>query len=88
MPTLRLGSAGDVVRDLQQVLTNGADIWHTTPQGIDGSYGPHTQASVEAFQRWGGVPADGVVGDQTWDVSLQAVSATLETEVGLEYVIG
>jgi peptidoglycan hydrolase-like protein with peptidoglycan-binding domain len=88
MPTLQLGSAGDVVRDLQQVLTNGADIWHTTPEGIDGSYGPHTQASVEAFQRWGGVPVDGVVGDETWDVSLQAMSATLETEVGLEYVIG
>jgi murein L,D-transpeptidase YcbB/YkuD len=43
---------------------------------------------VEAFQTWGGAAADGVVGDQTWSVSLHAASATLETEVGLQYVIG
>jgi peptidoglycan hydrolase-like protein with peptidoglycan-binding domain len=43
---------------------------------------------VEAFQSWGGVSADGIVGDQTWSVSLHAASATLETQVGLEYVIG
>jgi len=37
MPTLQEGSAGDVVRSLQSVLTNGADgQWSTTPQGIDG----------------------------------------------------
>ena len=50
--------------------------------------GPKTQASVEAFQTWGGVVADGIVGDQTWSVSLHAASATLETAVGLQYVIG
>lgn len=58
------------------------------PQGIDGHFGPHTKASVEAFQNWGGVIADGVVGDQTWAVSLHAASATLETAVGLNFVIG
>jgi peptidoglycan hydrolase-like protein with peptidoglycan-binding domain len=41
---------------------------------------------VEAFQGWGGVAVDGVVGDQTWSVSLHAASATLETAVGLQYV--
>jgi len=45
-------------------------------------------ASVEAFQSWGGVPVDGIVGDQTWSVSLQAASRTLETAVGLNFVIG
>ena len=89
MPVLREGSTGDVVRDLQTVLTNGAPgQWNTTPQGVDGDFGPHTRASVEAFQTWGGVSADGIVGDQTWSVSLHAASATLETQVGLEYVIG
>jgi peptidoglycan hydrolase-like protein with peptidoglycan-binding domain len=89
MPVLTDGSTGDVVRSLQTVLTNGAPgQWNTTPQGIDGAFGPHTRASVEAFQTWGGVSADGVVGDRTWSVSLHAASATLETQVGLQYVIG
>ncbi len=89
MPTLQEGSTGEVVRSLQTVLTNGAPgQWNTTPQGIDGIFGPHTRAAVEAFQTWGGVTADGVVGDQTWSVSLHAASATLETQVGLQYVIG
>ena len=88
MPTLKVGSTGDVVRSLQRVLTNGASgQWNTTPGAIDGSFGPNTKASVEAFQSWGGVSADGVVGDQTWAVSLHAASATLETAVGLQYVV-
>ncbi len=87
MPTLREGSTGDVVRSLQQVLTNGAPgQWNTTPGALDGSFGPKTKASVEAFQAWGGVPSDGVIGDRTWAVSLHAASATLETAVGLQYV--
>jgi peptidoglycan hydrolase-like protein with peptidoglycan-binding domain len=88
MPTLKEGDSGDVVRSLQTVLTNGAPgEWGKTPQGIDGYFGSHTKASVEAFQSWGGVAADGVVGDQTWSVSLHALSRTLETAVGLNFVI-
>jgi peptidoglycan hydrolase-like protein with peptidoglycan-binding domain len=88
MPVLQDGSEGQVVRRLQEVLTNGAPgQWGTTPQGVDGIFGPHTKASVEAFQRWGGVAQDGIVGDQTWAVSLHAASATLETEVGLQFVV-
>jgi peptidoglycan hydrolase-like protein with peptidoglycan-binding domain len=89
MPVLEQGSSGEVVRSLQALLTNGAaGQWVTTPQGIDADFGPHTKASVEAFQAWGGVAMDGVVGDQTWSVSLHAASATLETAVGLNFVIG
>jgi peptidoglycan hydrolase-like protein with peptidoglycan-binding domain len=88
MPTLSEGSSGAVVESLQRVLTNGAPgEWETTPQGIDGIFGAHTKAAVEAFQAWGGVVVDGVVGDQTWAVSLRAASATLETAVGLNFVI-
>lgn len=88
MPTLQQGSSGAVVSSLQTLLTNGAaGQWNTTPQGIDGDFGPHTKASVEAFQTWGGVTVDGVVGDQTWSVSLHAASATLESAVGLNFVI-
>ena len=89
MPVLRQGSGGAVVKRLQQLLTNGAEgQWNVTPQGIDGSFGQRTKASVEAFQKFGGVTADGVVGDRTWSVSLHAASATLETTVGLEFVVG
>jgi len=89
MPTLQQGSSGGVVRSLQTLLTSGAPgQWNTTPQGIDSNFGPHTEASVKAFQTWGGVPADGVVGDQTWSVSLHAASATLESAVGLNFVLG
>ena len=89
MPTLSEGSSGAAVESLQRVLTNGAPgQWDVTPQGIDGEFGPKTKASVEAFQTWGGVAVDGIVGDQTWSVSLHALSATLETQVGLNFVIG
>ena len=82
MPTLQTGSSGAVVKSLQTLLTNGASgQWNTTPLGIDGDFGPKTKASVEAFQVWGGVPATGIVGDETWAVSLHAASATLETAV-------
>jgi peptidoglycan hydrolase-like protein with peptidoglycan-binding domain len=88
MPVLREGSSGAVVRRLQTLLTNGAvGDWGTTPQGIDGIFGPHTKASVEAFQVWGGVTADGIVGDQTWSVPLGAANATLESAVGLNFII-
>jgi peptidoglycan hydrolase-like protein with peptidoglycan-binding domain len=88
MPLLQQGSTGTVVERLQTALTNGAADWGgVTPQGIDGDFGPNTKASVEAFQAWGQVTVDGIVGDQTWSVPLHAASATLETVVGLEFVV-
>jgi peptidoglycan hydrolase-like protein with peptidoglycan-binding domain len=75
MPVLQRGSSGDVVSSLQTVLTNGAPgEWNTTPQGIDGDFGPNTEAAVKAFQTWGGVTSDGVVGDQTWSRCMQRVA--------------
>jgi peptidoglycan hydrolase-like protein with peptidoglycan-binding domain len=88
MPMLSEGSTGAVVHHLQTVLKNGSSVWGTGPGAIDGDFGPKTRDSVEAFQKWGGVGVDGIVGEQTWDVSLHAMSATLETQVGLQFVIG
>jgi hypothetical protein len=88
MPRLQEGSIGEVVKSLQQVLTTGAPgVWNTAPGAIDGSFDPSTKASVQAFQTWGGVTADGIVGDQTWGVQLGAAGATLESQVGLQYAI-
>jgi peptidoglycan hydrolase-like protein with peptidoglycan-binding domain len=89
MPTLEQGASGNVVKSLQQVLAAGAPgEWNTGPGPIDGNFGPATAASVESFQAWAGVAADGVVGDQTWSASLHAATATLESKVGLQYVTG
>jgi peptidoglycan hydrolase-like protein with peptidoglycan-binding domain len=88
MPRLQEGSTGPVVQSLQQVLTTGAPGgWNILPGAIDGSFGPATKASVRAFQTWGGVTADGFVGDQTWGVQLGAAGATLESKVGLQYAV-
>lgn len=88
MPVLRIGSTGSAVRRVQQVLTDGAPgEWHVTPQGIDGVFGNQTRDSVEAFQKWAEVPADGVIGQRTWDASMHAAGANFETVVGLEFVV-
>src|SRR5262245_33533982 len=56
MPVLKSGSKGDVVKSLQQALTQGAwGTWGTTPQGVDGDFGKNTEASVRAFQTWASV---------------------------------
>ena len=36
------------------------------PQGVDGIFGPHTEAAVKALQSWASILTDGVVGNQTW----------------------
>ena len=92
MPVLAMGSTGDVVRALQIVLTNRApDHPDTRPHSIDGDFGPHTRASVEAFQESAGVEVDGVVGEQTWAAALYRPlflgAPTLESAVGLGYVM-
>jgi peptidoglycan hydrolase-like protein with peptidoglycan-binding domain len=87
MPVLQEGSVGAAVRSLQEVLLHGCSgQWYTAPGGIDGEFGPYTKVSVQAFQTWGGVTADGIVGDETWGVLLHAAGATLERTVGLEFV--
>lgn len=58
---LKIGSAGDDVKKLQQYL-QGIGLY----QGkIDGIFGPQTQASVKQFQSTHGLTADGIVGPKT-----------------------
>jgi peptidoglycan hydrolase-like protein with peptidoglycan-binding domain len=84
-PTLAEGSTGSVVERLQQFLNNGRSDFDpgAAPLVVDGSYGPKTRAMVVAFQHWGGVPADGVVGLQTWAVGLHAAGQELGDLVGV-----
>lgn len=61
MPVLTKGSSGTEVRNLQQRLKElGFD-----PNGVDGKFGPGTQAAVIAFQKANGLQADGKVGPKT-----------------------
>lgn len=66
--TLRRGSQGDDVAELQEMLNaRGYDCGK-----VDGIFGKGTEAAVKAFQKANGLDADGVVGRKTW--------AALETE--------
>ena len=53
---LRVGSTGDDVKKLQELL--GVDIV--------GKFGPKTEAAVKGWQAAHGLTPDGVVGDATW----------------------
>ena len=56
LPTLRRGSRGVAVRDLQRRLN--------VP--VDGIFGRQTDRAVRDFQRAAGLAADGIVGRRTW----------------------
>ncbi len=59
--TLARGSSGASVSSLQQTLTG---LGFNT-KGVDGKFGPATEAAVKAFQRAAGITVDGRVGPQT-----------------------
>jgi len=62
MPTLRRGSRGPAVADLQRRLAAAG----FSPGTADGIFGSLTDAAVKSFQRSRGITADGIVGSQTW----------------------
>ncbi|MDF8265009.1 L,D-transpeptidase family protein [Luteipulveratus flavus] len=61
-PTLKRGSTGTAVKDLQTKLS-GAGYWLGS---VDGSFGHLTQQAVWAIQKYWGLSRDGVVGPLTW----------------------
>ena len=61
MPLLEKGSRGEVVKRLQEVLTNGAPVaWNTTPQGIDDDFGNRANHVHLSGKHWAAIrkPAD------------------------------
>lgn len=61
-PTLRLGSMGNAVSELQAMLILLGYL--ETP--VDGLYQPTTEAAVKAFQADVGLTDDGIAGPDTW----------------------
>lgn len=83
-PVLVVGATGPAVVALQQGLTAYAvEDPVVDPGGVDGMFGPLTEAAVRAYQGDRGVTVDGVVGDETWWVPAGAAGATLASLAGL-----
>jgi peptidoglycan hydrolase-like protein with peptidoglycan-binding domain len=61
-PTLKKGSKGQAVEDLQEALK----ALGFSPGTVDGIFGTATEQAVEEFQASVGIDADGVVGPITW----------------------
>jgi hypothetical protein len=60
--SLRLGSMGTSVSELQRVL----NAWYPDLQlAVDGDFGPATEAAVREFQRRSGLATDGIAGPVT-----------------------
>ena len=61
------GDRGEPVRDIQRRLTSLG-----FPVEADGTYGPKTAAAVAQFQESRGLPADRIVGPETWSALVEA----------------
>ncbi|MBQ2708153.1 MAG: peptidoglycan-binding protein [Clostridia bacterium] len=66
---LRPGDSGEFVRQFQYFLAVLSENLATIPEiAVDGVYGPATERAVRAFQQAYGLPVDGIVGEETWQV--------------------
>lgn len=64
---LTIGSSGNKVRQMQEQLNVISNAYPAIPKvGVDGIYGPATEAAVREFQSVFGLPVTGVVDYRTW----------------------
>ena len=81
---LAVGSSGDVVATLQEALIAAG---FAPKGGADGSFGPGTQAALQAFQQSAGLPVTGVADEITVArLSSNSVSVTPEDQTEVEVV--
>lgn len=79
-PVLQEGDSGIDIRSLQYYLDVIAYFNDAVPDIVqDGIFGPSTTAAVRAFQTMVGLPADGIVGRQTWIQIQQAYQDILNS---------
>ena len=85
---LREGDVGIGVANLQYYLDFLSVYYNTIPPiSADGVFGTSTRAAVESAQRTFGLPADGVVGEATWNAIYNAYLGIART-VPLQYTEG
>jgi hypothetical protein len=85
-PTLTSGSHGAVVEKLQTLLNEGRGDFAPAGNPVlvtDGQYGPRTTAAVKGIQRQAGLPADGIVGLQTWAIPVHAAGEVVAALCGV-----
>jgi peptidoglycan hydrolase-like protein with peptidoglycan-binding domain len=85
-PTLTEGSDGTVVEKLQTALNEGRGDFAPSSNPVlaaDGIYGPETATAVKGAQASGGIEADGIVGLQTWALSVHAAGQVLADLCGV-----
>lgn len=85
-PTLSQGSTGSTVQRLQTALNEGRGSFAPSSNpvlAVDGIFGPHTAAAVRGAQQAGGIPADGIVGLQTWALPVHAAGQVLADICGV-----
>lgn len=63
-PTLKLGSQGQAVKELQELMNRRASRDYYLV--VDGKFGPKTESLVKTFQRIYFLAIDGIVGPKTW----------------------
>ena len=62
-PTLRKGSKGGYVKEMQALLNYASCGAHLQ---IDGIFGPLSEIALISFQKMRGIKADGICGPQSW----------------------
>lgn len=74
-PILKLGSQGEVVKELQTLLTK----WGAYNGAIDGIFGTKVQSAVIAYQHRVFLVEDGVVGSLTWQALYTGAPVNMPT---------
>lgn len=77
---LRLGDSGAYVSVLQYYLAFiGAFNPELPPIAITGYFNEETRDAVYAFQKYAGLPVDGIVGEKTWNLLFETYLSMLES---------
>ncbi len=71
-PTLRIGSQGETVTELQSALKLLGYYTGT----VDGDYNQSTATAVSVFQQAAGLTPDGIVGETTWEKLFPGISSS------------